>query len=201
MKKRVLCFGDSNVFGTNHTGGARYEKRWPVVLQTLLGDNYEVVEEGLSGRALRTETPHRNGMEHLRVALESHRPLDVCIVMLGTTDSKIANRRDVDIFLGDVENALLLIAQFSAYRATSPAKVIWVLPPRIGDYTQSSRSEEYDEESVVWIEKMRTVMKMYLEDQSVSCINAEDLKVGNDGLHLLEESHQKLARMILDRVL
>lgn len=201
MKKRILCFGDSNVFGTNHAGGARYEKRWPVVLQRLLGEEYDVVEEGLSGRALRTETPHRNGMEHLRIALESHRPLDICMVMLGTTDSKTINRRDLDMFLGDVENALLLIAQFSVYRATSPAKVIWVLPPRIGDYTQSSRSEEYDDQSHVWIEDIRIALKKYFEDKMVSCIDTEKLKIGNDGLHLLEESHEELAKMISDHVL
>ena len=51
MKRRILCFGDSNTWGYKPTGG-RYdeETRWPMRMQRLLGDGYIVIEEGLNGR-------------------------------------------------------------------------------------------------------------------------------------------------------
>ena len=52
MKKRILCFGDSNTWGYNPVGGARYddETRWPMRMQHVLGNDYSVIEEGLNGR-------------------------------------------------------------------------------------------------------------------------------------------------------
>lgn len=57
-KIRIICYGDSNTWGyisgSNHI---RYSKtkRWTGVLQTLLGDKYEIIEEGLNSRTLISE--------------------------------------------------------------------------------------------------------------------------------------------------
>lgn len=49
--KRVLCYGDSNTWGRvpSGMGEERYpvDTRWPGILQNLLGENYEIIEEGL----------------------------------------------------------------------------------------------------------------------------------------------------------
>ena len=47
----ILCFGDSNTFGTNPSGG-RWPRdvRWPGTLQQRLGPEYYIIEEGLGGR-------------------------------------------------------------------------------------------------------------------------------------------------------
>lgn len=49
----ILCFGDSNTFGTNPKGGRHsWNTRWPGRLQVLLGPEYYVIEEGMEiGRA------------------------------------------------------------------------------------------------------------------------------------------------------
>jgi lysophospholipase L1-like esterase len=66
---------------------------WPGILQSKLGTNYEVIEEGLGGRTTmfddpRPEFPERNGLKVLPIILETHLPLDYVILMLGTTDTK-----------------------------------------------------------------------------------------------------------------
>ena len=49
--KTILCFGDSNTFGTNPSGGRwPREIRWPGRLQQLLGNEFYVIEEGCGGR-------------------------------------------------------------------------------------------------------------------------------------------------------
>ena len=43
--KTILCFGDSNTYGVNPSGGRhRWNIRWPGRLQALLGAEYEVIE-------------------------------------------------------------------------------------------------------------------------------------------------------------
>ena len=50
-QKNILCFGDSNTHGYNSKTGGRFtvEERWTKLLQRKLGDDYYVIEEGLSG--------------------------------------------------------------------------------------------------------------------------------------------------------
>ena len=52
MKKRIMCFGDSNTWGANPGTGNRYadDVRWTGVLQRELGEDYQVIEEGYNGR-------------------------------------------------------------------------------------------------------------------------------------------------------
>ena len=96
--RTVLCFGDSNTHGTiamrtpadrrRHPAHAR----WPSVMAADLGDGWEVIAEGHPGRTSvfvdPIEGPHKNGQLALPALLESHRPIDLVIVMLGTNDLK-----------------------------------------------------------------------------------------------------------------
>ena len=52
MKKRILCYGDSNTWGYKPVTGERYDEdeRFTGVLARELGEDYRVVEEGLVGR-------------------------------------------------------------------------------------------------------------------------------------------------------
>ena len=92
--KNVLCFGDSNTFGTNPAKpGTRHplDARWTGRLAELLGPEWRMVEEGMGGRTSVFDDPlepHRSGLEALPIALQSHRPLDYAVVMLGTNDLK-----------------------------------------------------------------------------------------------------------------
>lgn len=90
--KNILCFGDSNTFGTNPSGGRwPRNQRWTGILQERLGNEFYVMEEGLGGRTAAAEDfleGDKNGQRHLPIALRSHRPLDLVILMLGTNDLK-----------------------------------------------------------------------------------------------------------------
>jgi lysophospholipase L1-like esterase len=90
--KTLVCFGDSNTWGyVPGSNGARFprEQRWPVILQRLLGDDWEVISEGLGGRTATIDRPDsegRNGLPYLLPCLLSHAPVDVVVVFLGTND-------------------------------------------------------------------------------------------------------------------
>lgn len=90
--KTLVCFGDSNTWGyVPGSDAERFprEQRWPVILQRLLGDAWEVVAEGLNGRTATIDRPDRegrNGLPYLLPCLHSHAPVDTVVLFLGTND-------------------------------------------------------------------------------------------------------------------
>lgn len=92
----ILVFGDGNSHGTRsatrpglperHPSAAR----WPEVMGRALGET--VICEGQPGRTTVHDDPvegaHKNGLRVLPALLDSHRPLDLVAVMLGTNDCK-----------------------------------------------------------------------------------------------------------------
>jgi lysophospholipase L1-like esterase len=90
-ERTILCFGDSNTWGSPPGGGERFPRqvRWPGALQGLLGEGYYVIEEGLNGRTATLDHPWvegRSGRSYLLPCCSSHAPLDLVIVYLGTND-------------------------------------------------------------------------------------------------------------------
>ena len=109
--RSILCFGDSNTHGTRSMRDMaerrRFGKgqRWPDIMAAQLGEAWDVVAEGHPGRTAVFDDPiegtHKNGLRCLQALLESHRPLDLVIVMLGTNDLKARfNATANDIALG-----------------------------------------------------------------------------------------------------
>ena len=91
---RILCYGDSNTWGYDPASGERFaaDIRWTGVLRKVLAsDRFEVIEEGLNGRTTVWDDPiegQKNGRQYLIPCLESHRPLDLVVILLGTNDLK-----------------------------------------------------------------------------------------------------------------
>lgn len=94
----ILTYGDSNTHGTvpmatlEDSGRFGPGERWPGVLAAELGAGWRVVEEGLPGRTTVLPDPiegvHKNGLAVLPAILESHLPVDLVVLMLGTNDLK-----------------------------------------------------------------------------------------------------------------
>ena len=89
----VLCYGDSNTYGYIPETGMRYPRdiRYPGRLQLLLGEDYAVIEEGCNGRTTIHDDPidgWKNGLDYLKPCLNSHKPVDIVILMLGSNDLK-----------------------------------------------------------------------------------------------------------------
>ncbi len=93
--KTILAYGDSLTFGASPIpNGPRhaYEDRWPTALEKGLGGKARVIAEGLGGRTTAIDdwcaAADRNGARILPTLLESHSPLDLIVIMLGTNDIK-----------------------------------------------------------------------------------------------------------------
>ena len=107
--KQILCYGDSNTHGYDPNTLGRYpkEKRWTSILQSLLGPEYDVINEGLNGRTTafdREGEPYKNGYAHLIPILYTHRPLDMVVFMLGTNDCTAALHKDIKDIMEGMRN-------------------------------------------------------------------------------------------------
>ena len=140
MTRTILCYGDSNTHGTmpmpDLGSMGRYDRqtRWPGQLAARLPD-WQVIEEGLPGRTTVHDDPvegaHRNGLTVLPAILESHRPVDVVILMLGTNDLKQRfSVNALDIALSLERLVLAIRASGCGPGGTAPG-VILVAPPPI----------------------------------------------------------------------
>lgn len=202
--KTVLCYGDSNTWGADPASGPRFgwDDRWPGVLQRELGAGYRVIEEGLPGRNTRWDDPierQRNGLTQLGPVLESHVPLDLVIVMLGTNDLKRRynlTASDIAQSAGDLARTAQLIAKNAA---DEPARVLLVAPPPIAELT------DYDllfegalEKSLKFSHYFALAAKWYKLDffDAGSAIKSSPI----DGIHFEGEEHHKLGKALAAKV-
>lgn len=138
--RTLLAYGDSNTHGTlpmtETTDRARLgpEARWPGVAAAALAPAWRVVEEGLPGRTVARDDPtaeaNRNGLALLPAVLESHAPVDLLVIMLGTNDLKAvfaATPQDI----ADTLNRMLqsLRASLSGPGGTPPRALLVAPPP------------------------------------------------------------------------
>ena len=140
MTRTILLFGDSNTHGTipmpDLDGAGRFdrEERWAGRLAKLL-PNWEVIAEGHPGRTTVHDDPvegaHRNGLTVLPALLESHKPIDVVLVMLGTNDLKerfSVNACDIALSL---ERLVRVIRASDCGPGGAAPQVLLVAPPPI----------------------------------------------------------------------
>lgn len=140
MTRTILCFGDSNTHGTrpmktlDGNGRFDHDARWPSVMGHDLGEAYEVIAEGHPGRTTVHDDPmegeYRNGLRVLPALLESHKPLDMVILKLGTNDLKNCFNVSAADVAFCLDRLIRLIRAFDCGRAGT-AEVLVIAPPPI----------------------------------------------------------------------
>ena len=206
MKKHIVCFGDSNTHGycaepaDCADGGDRFNEneRWTCRLQKALGEDYLVLEEGLSGRTTVFPDPLHESMAGLDViysTLMSHEPVDLLIIMLGTNDTKErlgANAACIGI---GMERLVMKAKSVPAWRGGLP-HILLIAPPHIGEGLY--RVPEGDAMGAGCPEKSRGVARYFAETaerQGCAFLDAEGLAEFNtiDCMHLTRKGHSQLA--------
>ncbi len=138
---KVLCYGDSNTWGCRPGTQKRFERkwRWPVVMEKELKKDYVVIEEGLNGRTTVWEDPiegYKSGKNYLLPCLESHKPLDLIIIMLGTNDLKArfsVTAYDVAEGAGTLVD---MVSKSETGREESSPETLLVAPPPIAELSE-----------------------------------------------------------------
>ncbi len=131
--KRILCYGDSNTWGHIPVTKERYsaDVRWTGLLQQKLGSAFEVIEEGLGSRTTKweyAEKEGRNGKTYLSPCLESHNPLDLVILFLGTNDLKEVFNQTPPQIAASVRELIKIIKQKATNASKQPPAILLVSP-------------------------------------------------------------------------
>ena len=207
MRKRILCFGDSNTWGAVPEEGTRYpdKVRWTGLLQEKLGDGYQIIEEGYCGRTtvFDDEIEGRlSGIKYFGPCCDSQSPLDLIILMLGTNDLKMR-------FGVDARTIAFGFQRYLDVLATTPMegikpKVLLVAPIKIDPSYKKNElfhdmfGEEAHERSCKFAEAYRE----FAETAQLDFLDASLYGVASerDGVHMEAESHKKLAMGLAEKV-
>lgn len=209
--KKIVCFGDSNTYGYNPETGGRYGEdiRWPKVLQKMLGDDYEIIEEGQNGRTIANADPWEGGtkcgMDYVLPMLETKRP-DLLAIMLGSNDLKIKFNLPAADIAGSLITMIMKIKGYCEHFIGCPdMKILIISPPALSEpLCESYFSIFFNTDNAV--ERSKELAKLYetvAKEHGCYFLNATDtVSAGNaDHLHLDPEGHAKMARLVKDCIL
>ncbi|MCL2684718.1 MAG: SGNH/GDSL hydrolase family protein [Synergistaceae bacterium] len=215
MSKRILCFGDSNTWGFMPDGQPedgsyhlryRFEARWTGILQGILGPDYRVIEEGLNGRTTMWDdpkAPYRNGAKYLDACVETHAPLDLIMIMLGTNDLKprISGRA-----CDSADGVVLLIEMIRrnpSGRGHAAPPVLIASPVAIGSHIEKSPFADEFGGRTSHEESLKTPKYLAAKAQATASgfiDAAKYARTGPDALHLDEGSHKKFAKALAQKI-
>lgn len=205
--KTILCYGDSNTWGYNPHNGSRYDHktRWPMLMKRLLNQGaseddplFWVIEEGQNGRTACREDPvegDRNGLRQIIPILESHKPLDMVAVMLGTNDLKLRfSPVPYDIARG-VQRVVTAIQDSRTGPNNTGPHVLMICPPPT---VESPGFKHIFGDSVELSKKLSPLYRQLAKESGAFFLDAgtviQTSKI--DGIHLEPEDHRKLAEAV-----
>lgn len=205
MGKVIVCYGDSNTWGADPAGSGRFpaDVRWTGVLQAELGSDYKIIEEGLNGRTTNIEDmieEDRNGRKQLPPTLESHRPFDLIVIMLGTNDLKQRNNRSA----ADIAQSASKLADLAHRSLCGPnganPQVLLMAPPATVESGQGL--DLLFEGSVEKSKRFPEQYAFYAAAAGVEFFDAGTVVVSSpiDGIHFDPEEHTKLGKAVAAEV-
>ena len=202
--KQILCFGDSNTYGLIPGTKDRYDwnTRWTGILDSKVSKKgYRVIEEGLCGRTTVFEDVYRKGrkgIDFISVILETHKPIDTVVLMLGTNDCKTAYNASAEVIGQGIEEIIEEI------RKTAPeANIVLVSPIELGNRVwEEGFDPEFSGRSVGVSKKLPIVYKKIAEDNNIYFLQASEFAVPSkaDREHLDEVGHKNFADAIYNKL-
>ena len=202
--KQILCFGDSNTYGLIPQTTDRYEwsVRWTGILDERMRERgYRVIEEGLCGRTTVFDDPLRDGRrgtEVLPMLLETHKPVDAIVLMLGTNDCKRVYGASAEVIGSGVERLLDQIKRYDP-----KVKVLLLSPIALGDGVwEEGYDPEFNETSVATSKRLPAVYRRIAQRRGIEFLAASDYASPSeaDREHLDEKQHGRLAEAICDKI-
>jgi lysophospholipase L1-like esterase len=206
--KKTLCFGDSNTWGCSPRDNSRYDEntRWPMVMQSILGCNYTVIEEGLNGRTVLNLSPvnsEANGIEWISVLIDNYIPIDIAIISLGLNDVFIAENTSLHEISDGVEQIINIIRNSHASAGFLIPQIIIMAPP---EYNTEVEGSVFFELQINKLKALPETLRSLSLKQNCLFFNSSDYVKGSsiDGSHLESGSHiilgTKLAEFISDKI-
>ena len=195
----ILCFGDSNTYGYCPDGSGRFDAdtRWTGLLQKKLGTNDRIIEEGLCGRTTVFSDElreGRRGLDTIGILLESHAPVDLLILMLGTNDCKTVYGATAGIIGKGVETLLEQVKNYSP-----DSDILLISPIYLGENVYKEGFDvEFSKESIQVSKNLEAVYEKIALKNNVHFLRAQDFVSCSekDQEHLDAQAHKIFANAV-----
>jgi len=201
---KILCFGDSNTYGFNPIDKTRFSKteRWTGILQSLLGNRYEVIEEGCNNRTgfVRNPDGHmQSGTDCLPDCLLKLGRVDLLILALGTNDLQVQFNIDFQTVETGVKHLIKL------FKVKNPLGNIIIIPPVVLN-EDVIKGEWYYQFNEISVKKSDKVAKICIntakkEECEFFDINSFTSVSPVDGVHYDSESHKLIAEKLAEFII
>lgn len=208
--RHVLCFGDSNTFGTDPlVAGGRHpdEMRWTGILQQQLGADWRVIEEGLGGRTAVYDdpiepVPTKNGATALPIALHSHRPLDVVIIALGTNDLKSMFHATPRVIAAGIGLLTHMVQTYEYGPQCAVPQVILVSPIHVKPGIADSVFAGFEEDAVERSQQLAYWIRQEAQARGCGFVDASQVAEASDAdkLHMELPSHHALGMALAEYI-
>ena len=192
-KRRIACIGDSVTYGC--TLPLFFLRRYPAVLQRLVGPDAQVGVFGVNDRTLQStgNKPYRK--ERAFIQSKDFLP-DIVVILLGTNDSKENNWISAEAFKQQYAELL------AAYRAlASRPRILICTPPcafrPINRFFQLTNDAKLDR-----IPEIAGAVRDLAEEENAELVDLYALTVGRreyfgpDGLHPSAKGAREIAREV-----
>ena len=206
--RTILCYGDSNTYGYDPTSWRRYGEtvRWPKLLAGLLGEDFRVIEEGCNGRtaAYRSaDSPWKYGPDTLLPCINTHKPVDTLILMLGTNDLKKQFHPDAETIAEAVRQMVLTAKDFTAKKQDFPVNILLISPPKVlPGIVDGPFRDNFDETAPAIRKQFPALFRKIAEETGCGFLDAAENSETSplDCLHLSAKGHKILAEAVYRKI-
>lgn len=206
--KNILCYGDSNTFGYNPKNGRRFDitERWTGLVQNQLGSEYRIIEEGLGGRTTVFQDyimNGRSGIDYLLPCVQSHQPLDLVVIMLGTNDLKVLLSPTAFDSGRGIEELIKLLKNPYNWDFELVPKILVVSPIHIAPSVMEGwLGENFGEASIALSRNLAKYYEKAAKTYHIAFLDAAQYAKASDldGIHLDAEGHRRLADGLAQKI-
>jgi lysophospholipase L1-like esterase len=201
MVKTVLCYGDSLTWGydAETIGRHAFEDRWPSVLQKGLENQGRVIAEGLNGRTTAFDDHladcDRNGARVLPTILQTHAPIDLVIILLGTNDMKSVIAGSAFAACQGISRLVRLVRGHAWPFDYDPPEILVVAPPVISETANAPFAASFPN-GVEESGKLATLYRDLADELGCGFFDGGSVAVTTplDGIHLDAENTRAIGR-------
>ncbi len=203
--KKILIYGDSNVWGDNFSTGVRIDddKQWPIILQNQLGSDYKILQEGLPGRIAGNQEDikkYKNGKDTFVSIFRTNAPVDTLIISLGTNDLQIKYNKSFREIVDDLlwyreivyDSYLDVDDRKKFFKDGKMPNIIYILPVNF-DYEINAK-DIFNIDS----ERKRQDIISFFHDSDQKFLVVNDISLLDDGIHLSDEGHKRMADLVME---
>ena len=169
------------------------------------GENYYIIEEGCNGRTTCFEDPfkpNKNGALALPICLETHRPLDLVILCLGTNDLKTRYHLSSNDIARGMGTLVKMTQDYEYGKNFTPPKILVMSPVRMSAGVENQPIYSFGKDSVVISEELPSVYQeianiyhCFFFDAGAVAQPSEE-----DHIHMNKQGHLALANALCTKI-